>query len=74
MAKTKDDEKAKALEKASETLLGPDHFKYPAMALMDSQFECKDATYLNNMGSPAWQEPRMFTLQQLRDTFYAVML
>lgn len=47
-----------------------EHFKFLEATTL--KFEKPTANYLDKMDSQVWQEPRMFTLQQLRNTFYAL--
>jgi hypothetical protein len=62
-------EQAKVQAFAKETLMEDHHFKFK----QDLKSEVTDCSYLANLNSPEWQEPRLYTLQQLRDTFYAML-
>ncbi len=52
--------------------MGDIYFKFPEFFSMKQNCEQPTATYLNNIYNGAWQEPRLFSLKQLRDVFYAI--
>jgi len=59
--------------KAKDSLISAEHLKFPEVTSLKSYFEMPTASYLKNIDSEAWQEPRMFTLKQLRDTFFTIL-
>jgi hypothetical protein len=70
-----EEQKQKRLEHeqmALDSLMGEAHFKFEASARLQEEFELKSAGHLQNMHSAAWKEPRMFSLKQLRDSFFAL--
>ena len=57
-------------------MLAAEHFKFEKeikdlKACMESN---QEATYINNIDTSAWNEPRMLTLKQVRETFFAMLL
>ena len=40
---------------------------------MPGRFELKGIKYMNNLKSDRFQEPRMFTMQQIRNMFFALI-
>jgi len=44
--------------------------KFPEFKTLRASFEKPTSTYIDNINNDVWQEPRMFTLKQLRDTFF----
>ena len=43
---------------------------YPEFKSLRGKCEYPATGYLNNVDNVEWSEPRMFTLKQLRDTFW----
>lgn len=57
---------------ALDSLMGEAHFKFEAAARLQEEFELKSAGHLQLMHTAVWKEPRMFSLKQLRDSFFAL--
>ena len=53
---------------AADDLWGKEDFKFEADKFKE-QFERSNCLYKDSLGSARWQEPRMFSLQQLRNSF-----
>lgn len=46
---------------------------HPRGKYVKGRFEQKDASFLHNLKTERFQEPRMFTMNQIRNMFYAML-
>lgn len=81
--KAKEEHKKMLYEKGQETLLGEQDFDYaiseyqadskdPRGRNVPGRFESAGSKIIDNLSSERWQEPRMFTMQQMRNIFFAM--